>query len=100
MNGVYEKKAFKQHRLTLGEKKENYNYLRDAYGTLTPPRPEDTLISDGNPATIRRFVSDDINLDLIVGDKLELDEVFYLVKTVRRIEARSLSRVLAIVTNV
>ena len=74
------------------KKREAYKRINDIYGVIMPIKAEDLMISEGNPAEMYKLYTD-IYSDLKETDKVEQDGDIYIVKNLRKLEYRSLSRI-------
>ncbi|MCF7819878.1 MAG: hypothetical protein K9M44_00200 [Candidatus Pacebacteria bacterium] len=77
-------------------KTEEYKRIDDIFGVIMPVKAEDLMISEGNPAEMHKLYAD-IYSDIKETDKIECDNEVYIVKNLRKLEHRSLSRIEAIV---
>jgi hypothetical protein len=96
MRFVFEKRIMVYRLISDTEKKtEEYKRVNDIFGVIMSIRPEDLMISEGNPAEMSKLYAD-IYSDIQETDKLESDGQIYIVKNLKKLEHRALSRIEAI----
>ena len=97
MRFVFEKRII-VHRLESDQakRKEEYRYYGNIKGVIMPIKAEDLILSEGNPAKMFKLYAD-FKADIKEADKLFCDGVDYIVKNVKRLEFRALSRLEAII---
>jgi len=97
MRFVFEKRIM-VYRLASDQakRKEEYQYYGDIKGVIMPIKAEDLILSEGNPAKMFKLYAD-FNADVKETDKLVCDQVDYVVKNVKKLEFRALSRMEAII---
>lgn len=89
-------KTITVHRPTLYASREEYFVVGDIKGFIMPVKAEDVMLTDGDPAKSFKMVCD-LNEDVKEGDKIVCDSVTYIIKTIRRFDLRSLSRIEAFI---
>lgn len=82
-------RAFFKYAITVerlandtGTNKEGYASNGTIYGVVLGLSPEDTMISEGNPATSAVLVCE-AQSDIKIGDRITLDSVKYTVKSLK-----------------
>jgi len=97
MRFVFEKRIV-VYRLESDQakRKEEYQYYGDIKGVIMPVKAEDLILSEGNPAKMFKLFAD-FKADINETDKLVCDGVDYIVKNVKRLEFRALSRLEAVI---
>lgn len=78
------------------KKTEEYKRINDVYGVIMPIKAEDLMISEGNPAEMHKLYAD-IYSDIKEADKIESEGETFIVKNLKKLEYRSLSRIEAII---
>ena len=92
MRFLFEKRIMVYRLISDTEKKtEEYKRINDIYGVVMPIKAEDLMISEGNPAEMYKFYTD-IYSDIKETDKIEQEGDIYIVKNLKKLESRSLSR--------
>ncbi len=76
-------------------KTEEYKRINDIYGVIMSIKAEDLMVSEGNPAEMYKLYTD-IYSDIKESDKIEQDGKVYIVKNLKKLEYRALSRIEAI----
>ncbi|MDA3839905.1 MAG: hypothetical protein PF572_02345 [Patescibacteria group bacterium] len=78
------------------KKTEEYERINDINGVIMSIKAEDLMISEGNPAEMSKLYAE-LYSDIREADKIECDGQAYIVKNLKKIEYRSLSRIEAII---
>jgi hypothetical protein len=70
---------------------EEYEKSGDIKGVIMPIKAEDLILNEGNPAKMFKLYAS-YDVDLKEADKVKCGEVEYIVKSITRLDFRSLSR--------
>lgn len=84
------------YRLNIYTKTEEYKAHGEIMGIILPVKAEDMMLTEGDPAQQFKLFCD-INEDLKEADKVAYGGDEYIVKTIRKFDFRSLSRIEAFI---